>query len=68
MFGLGTMEIVILIAVIALVGGPSAVKKVFRAARSFQKAKSELTGKAVLGRILDDDAPSRPKGKRKRNT
>ena len=68
MFGLGPMEILILVGIIALVGGPSAVKMVFRSVRSLHQAKSQLTGKAVIGRLLDDDTPSKPKRKRKRKS
>jgi len=68
MFGLGPIEILILVGIIALVGGPSAVKKVVRTVRSFHRARSQLTGKAVIGRLLDDDAASEPKRTRKRKS
>jgi Sec-independent protein translocase protein TatA len=68
MFGLGVGELLLLGAIIALVGGPTAIPKIVRALRSVQKAKSELTGKALLGRLMaDDDEPqAKPKPKRPR--
>ncbi len=67
MFGLGVGELLLLIAVIALIGGPAAVMKVARLLQTAQRAKSELTGKAVLGKIIEaGDAAQRPKKKRKK--
>ena len=66
MFGLGIGELVLLIAVVALIGGPAAVMKLGRLAKGAQRAKSELTGKAMLGRILDPGEPRRTKPKRKK--
>lgn len=68
MFGLGPLELLLVVAVVALVGGPSAVKQIARLFQSAQKAKSELTGQALLGRILEpDEKPARPK-KRPKHT
>jgi Sec-independent protein translocase protein TatA len=66
MFGLGPGEIAILVAIVALIGGPAAVKKLARAFQTAQKAKSELTGKALLGKILDEDESPPKKKKRKK--
>ena len=57
MFGLGMGELLVLVAVVALVGGPAAVMKLGRAARSAQRVKSQLTGKALIGKILGDEPP-----------
>jgi Sec-independent protein translocase protein TatA len=71
MFGLGPGELLLLAAVIALVGGPSAIKKVFGWMQSAQKARSQLTGKALLGKLLEDEpdkAPAKKPSKKKRRT
>lgn len=59
MFGLGMGELLLLVAVVALIGGPAAVMKLGRAARSAQRMKGQLTGKALLGKMLDDDEPKK---------
>lgn len=66
MFGLGPLELLLIVAVVALVGGPSAVKQIARLFQTAQKAKSELTGQAILGRILEPDDKPRTKKKRKK--
>jgi Sec-independent protein translocase protein TatA len=63
MFGLGIGEILLLAAVVALVGGPAAVMKLGRAARSAHRMKSRLTKKALLDELLDDE-PRDPPGRR----
>ena len=68
MMGLGPGELLLLVAVIALVGGPSAIKKVFGWVRSFQKARSQLTTKALIGKLMEEPEADPPKksGGRKR--
>lgn len=60
MFGLGVGELLLLLAVVALVGGPSAIKSVVRAARTVSRVKSDLSGKVLLDKVLDlDERPRR---------
>lgn len=68
MFGLSPMELLLLVGVVALVGGPAAVMKAGRLVRSAHQAKSQLTTKAIMGKILeaepDEDAPPRKRKNR----
>ena len=66
MFGLGVGELVLLIAVVALVGGPAAVMSIAKLLKTAHKAKSELTGQAILGRMLEDPPPPKRKKRRKK--
>lgn len=60
-------ELILLIGVVALIGGPTAVMKLAKMVKSVHRAKSELTGKAVLDKIMDPgEAPKKKKKKRKR--
>ena len=66
-FGLGVGELLLLVGVVALLGGPAAVIKLARMYKSAQQAKSELTGKAILDKIMTpDDKPKRKKKRRKK--
>jgi len=68
MFGLGPGELLVLLAIIAVVGGPKAVKKIVGLARQANKAKNELTGQAIIDRVLDDDPKPRRKTRKKKKT
>ncbi len=58
MFGLGPWEILIVAGVIALLGGPQLVRKLFGYAQSAQKLRSQLTPQAMLRRVIDADDPA----------
>ncbi len=68
MFGLGVGELLLLVGVIAFLGGPKAVKTLARAFQTAHKAKNELTGQALIGKILDPDDEPPKKKKRRRKT
>ncbi|MEM9691478.1 MAG: hypothetical protein AAGA56_02950 [Myxococcota bacterium] len=65
MFGLGAGELLLLIAVIALVGGPSAVRKAARGFQQFQKVKSKMTPQGLLEEIVADDPPKKKRSPKK---
>ncbi len=54
-FGLGWMELLIILGVISLFFGPAVLRRVVRTAQDVQKAKSDLTGPGALGRLLGED-------------
>jgi Sec-independent protein translocase protein TatA len=66
MFGLGPTELLLILAVIALVGGPKAVKKIVGLARQANNAKNELTSKAIIDRVLEDEPKPKKKRRKKR--
>ena len=55
MFGLGPWELLLVVGVIMLLGGPSLVKKLFGVARDVQKVRSQLTPQALLKQVIDVD-------------
>ena len=72
MFGLGPWEILAIVGVIAVMGGPSMVKKLFGYARTAQKVRSQLTPQAMLRRVLEEDGDDaqtdKPRKKAKRKS
>ena len=53
-FGLGPGELLLIAAIIALVAGPKAIPKIFKAAKQAHDVKSKLTGRAVVDYLMDD--------------
>jgi len=64
-FGLGPGELLLIAAVIALIAGPKAIPKIFKAAKRAHDVKSKLTGRAVVDYLMDDGAEAKPKKKAK---
>jgi len=55
MFGLGLMELLVIAAVVAAVAGPAGIKKLMATAKSVRKAKSSLTGRGAIERLVKSD-------------
>ncbi len=57
MFGLGLLELAVIVGVVVVLFGASGAKKMLASARSIRDAKRDLTSGALLNRLVDDDAP-----------
>ncbi|HHH30970.1 MAG TPA: hypothetical protein ENK57_21860 [Polyangiaceae bacterium] len=64
-FGLGPGELLLIAAIIALIAGPKAIPKIFKAAKQVHDVKSKLTGRAVVDYMMDD-AGNNTSGKKKK--
>jgi Sec-independent protein translocase protein TatA len=65
-FGLGPGELLLIAAIIALIAGPKAIPKMFKAAKKAQDVKSKLTGQAVVEYLMDDGGKGK-RGKKKKS-
>ncbi len=64
MFGLGFLELAVIVGVIVVLFGASGAKKMLASARSIRDAKRDLTSGALLNRWVDDDeVPPKPESK-----
>lgn len=61
-FGLGPGELLLIAAIIALIAGPKAIPKIFKAAKQAQDVKSKLTGRAVVDYLVNDSGKAKRKG------
>lgn len=57
MFGLGWLELLVILGVVMLAAGPAGVKKLVGTARSAQRARSQLSPRAALRRLVEEDEP-----------